>query len=169
MIDTYNQFPEAYQVAVVVVCGHLSNRIFHMLWMVIVAFAIKKLQTRVMYLQEIYPEKLCQPTVMRAAISSNGPRLSRIFIHGKAIDKMTWQTPALLRMRSWRIVLEIYDCWSSALIRATSVASRSICSRLLTASSPTLFSPFFRCRSSKASLPFKILVTISPALTWLNG
>jgi hypothetical protein len=145
MIDTYNQFPEAYQVAVVVVCGHLSNRIFHMLWMVIVAFAIKKLQTRVMYLQEIYPEKLCQPTVMKAAISSNG------------------------RMRSWRIVLEIYDCWFSALIRATSVASRSICSRLLTASSPTLFSPFFRCRSSKASLPFKILVTISPALTWLNG
>ena len=90
-------------------------------------------------------------------------------IHSKAIDKMAWQTPALLRMRSWRIVLEIYDCWSSALIRATSVASRSICSRLLTASSPILFSPFFRCRSSKASLPFKILVTISPALTWLNG
>jgi hypothetical protein len=73
MIDTYNQFPEAYQVAVVVVCGHLSNRIFHMLWMVIVAFAIKKLQTRVMYSQEIYREKLWQPTVIKAAISSNGP------------------------------------------------------------------------------------------------
>lgn len=68
MIDTYNQFPEAYQVAVVV-CGYLSNRIFRILWMVIVVFAIKKLQTRVMYLQEIYPETM--PTDRNEGRQSN--------------------------------------------------------------------------------------------------
>ena len=65
--------------------------------MVIVVFAIKKLRTRVMYLQQISPGKLCQPTIMKAAISSNGSRLCRIFItHGKAIDKIASQIPALL-------------------------------------------------------------------------
>jgi hypothetical protein len=96
MIDTYNQFPEAYQIAV------FGMRLFKQQNISYVMdghcrFAIKKLQTRVMYLQQIYPGKLCQPTIMKAAISSKGPRLSRIFItHGKAIGKIAWQTPALL-------------------------------------------------------------------------
>ena len=96
MIDTYNQFPGAYQIAVVgmrlfkqqnisyVVDGHCR-------------FAIKKLQTRVMYLLEIYLEKLCQSTLIKTAISSNGLKAEPDFIiHSKAIDRMAWQTPALL-------------------------------------------------------------------------
>ena len=60
-------------------------------------FAIKKLQTRVMYLLEIYLEKLCQSTLIKTAISSNGLKAEPDFIiHSKAIDRMAWQTPALL-------------------------------------------------------------------------
>jgi hypothetical protein len=94
VIDTYNQLPGAYQ-TVVVGSGYLSNRIFCTLWTVVVVFTTKKLPIRVMYLQEIYPGKLCQP--IPRPPSSNSPKTEPDFIiHGKAIDRLAWRIPALL-------------------------------------------------------------------------
>jgi hypothetical protein len=92
MIDTYNQFPGAHQIAVVGMRLFKQQNISY-----VVDGHCFRNQEAPNKSHVLATQECCQPTVMKVALSSNGLRLSRIFIiHGKAIDKMAWQTPALL-------------------------------------------------------------------------